>query len=214
MAGLEVKILRIGVLFSFCFFALYGVAFAEKDFSALLSEAEQGNPLSQIDVETSYLYGEKGISKDAGQAIVWCGRAATYAEKHPDWPWRSLAFCLLGNAYEASGDATNALHAIEWFRKSALLNDARGMMGLCRIYEGRTSLPGCGPFKNETEALAWVYVDSRSGNPGSQGNRSIELEQAFLEKSIGVDRVLQAKARAEELIAEIKQHVPFPYRAP
>ena len=158
--------------------------------------AEQGNPMAQLTLGELYLYG-RGTPKDETKSIGWLEKAAGY-DTRPRWPWRSLAFALLGNAYERGKGIQNPAKAIEWYRKAAMLNDPRGQLPLAEMYS-----VGEGVAKDEIEGLAWVYVAADSGEPGTQNNSGIKLEAASLEEKVGEKGISLARKRSKELALEI-----------
>lgn len=164
----------------------------------LQEKAAQGVPTAQLDLGTKYLFGE-GVKKDPAAAVKWLQLAAEYGDKNPSWFLRSVTFAALGIAYEKSGGEKNIQEAIKWYTKSAMLNDARGMAGLSRIFSDGEGVP-----KDFVAGLAWMYVAADSGNPGTVNNDGIKLAISGLENKAGADGVALARKKSSELTAEIK----------
>lgn len=176
---------------------------ADADIESLLKKGAEGDPMSQLTLGEKYLDGE-GVPKDAVKAVEWLKKAADYRPGDDTiWPWRSLAFALLGQAYETGAGMQNLAEAVKFYRESAMLNDPRGMMALSRIYSGRTY-----PIKDtipndDVEALTWVYVAANSGAPGTVNNDGIKLAIDNLESKVGDSGIALAKQKSQELAVEI-----------
>ena len=183
-------------------------ASAASSLADLQKKAAQGDPAAQLELGGKYLYGE-GVAKDPETALKWSQQAAEYADKNPSWYLKSVAFAILGNVYENDGGVRNIQEAIKWYFKSAMLNDARGMIPLSRIYSHGEGVP-----KDVVAGLAWMYVAAGSGGPGIADNSGITLAISDLENKAGADGVVLARKKCSELTAKIKNEATNAEKGP
>jgi TPR repeat protein len=165
----------------------------------LQEKAAHGDPAVQLELGGTYLFGD-GVANDPEMAVKWLQQAAEYADKHPSWPLRSVAFAALGIACENNGGVKNIQEAIKWYFKSAMLNDPRGMTALSRIYSHGEGVP-----QDVVLGLAWMYVAAGSGAPGTADNDGIKIALSVLENKAGADGVALARKKCSELTAKIKK---------